>query len=200
MGSIFERQWRGGASAERIIPDVIEEWIPYIRDGGIKVIIGTDAQKHGRVVNFVTGVVIHDPYRLRKIYTCRTQEKFAMEISHKLVTEAMLSLEVAIRVAEVFRHYHDQDDEGFVAPIEVHIDANPKQNARGGFAFDSGPYAESLAEMITSSGFKARLKPHAWAASHLGDHFVKNKHLPSQQKKAIRKSTRTKRVTKRKKK
>jgi predicted RNase H-related nuclease YkuK (DUF458 family) len=51
--------------------------------------------------------------------------------------------------------------------LTVHIDANPVVKHR------SSAYVQELVGLVVGQGFRALIKPEAWAASHCADHIVR---------------------------
>jgi predicted RNase H-related nuclease YkuK (DUF458 family) len=51
--------------------------------------------------------------------------------------------------------------------LAVHIDANPVVRYR------SSAYVQELVGLVVGQGFRAIIKPEAWAASHCADHVVR---------------------------
>jgi hypothetical protein len=155
--SILEKQWR---TLHKVpVEDVLAEVTALNVDGPRPVHIGTDAQKHRNTLDFVTAVVVLDPGHGGRVFYCKTTMKHVHSLQHKLFTETLLSLEIAVALCE-----HIDSDQ-----IQVHVDANTN------LKWDSGKYHQQLAGMVVGHGFKAILKPDAWCASHVADHAVNNK-------------------------
>ena len=148
----------------------------------VMVHVGTDAQKIGKRVDFVTVVCLHDEIARKggQIWYVKTKMDPRMSLQQKLFQEAWLSLEVALAITEFLPRKAEQ--------ITVHLDANPEKNARGDYRWESGKFVQQLAGMIYGQGFKYILKPDAWAASHCADHLVKGKHLPTQKRRRRKKA------------
>ncbi len=156
-GSILEKQWRTLHKAP--VADVCAEIAALNVDGPRPVHIGTDAQKHGKTLDFVTAVVVLNPGKGGRVFYCTTKMKHVHSLQHKLFTETLLSLEIATALCD-----HIEGDQ-----IQVHVDANTN------LVHDSGQYHQQLAGMVVGHGFKAILKPDAWCASHVADHAAKHK-------------------------
>jgi len=168
--SILERQWY------TLHRDRVEDVCATIKDlsaeGPRPVHIGTDAQKHGKSLDFVTAVVVLNPGKGGRVFYCKTKIDYIHSLQHKLFQETFLSLEIATELCE----YIDADQ------IQVHVDANTNLNQ------GSGQYHQQLAGMVVGHGFKAILKPDSWAASHVADHAVNYKNEPSSSRRNRRKN------------
>lgn len=156
-GSILDKQW---LTLHKVpVEDICVSIAGLNADGPRPVHIGTDAQKRGKFLDFVTAVVVLDPGKGGRVFYTKTREKHINSLQHKLFTEVGLSLEIAQALCD-----HIDADQ-----IQVHVDANTN------LKWDSGKYHQQLAGMVVGSGFKAVLKPDAWCASHVADHAVNGK-------------------------
>ena len=128
---------------------------------GIRVVyIGTDSQQDGQRTQFVTVVVVHSPGKGgRAFYSVETVPRIR-SLRERLLKEVWLSVATALEVNPMLAEESE---------LEVHVDANPNTK------FKSSAYVKDLASMVVSQGFKAVLKPEAWAAMHVADHVVKYK-------------------------
>ena len=156
-GSILEKQWLTLHKAP--VEDICVAIADLNSDGPRPVHIGTDAQKHGKFLDFVTAVVVLNPGKGGRVFYTKTREKHINSLQHKLFTEVGLSLEIAQALCE-----HIEAEQ-----IQVHVDANTN------IQWNSGKYHQQLAGMVVGSGFQAVLKPDAWCASHVADHAVNGK-------------------------
>ncbi len=179
-GSILDKQWLTLHKVE--VDDICVSIADLNADGPRPVHIGTDAQKHGKFLDFVTAVVVLDPGKGGRVFYTKTREGHINSLQHKLFTEVGLSLEIAQALCE-----HIDADQ-----IQVHVDANT--NLR----WDSGKYHQQLAGMVVGSGFKAVLKPDAWCASHVADHAVNGKNESSSARRRSKKANKRKRLPARK--
>lgn len=175
-GSILDKKWFTLHKAP--VEDICVSIADLNSEGPRPVHIGTDAQKHGKSLDYVTAVVVLDPGKGGRVFYCKTREKNIDSLQHKLFTEVGLSLEIAQALCE-----HIDGDQ-----IQVHVDANTN------IKWNSGKYHQQLAGMVVGSGFKAVLKPDAWCASHVADHAVNGKNESSsvrrKKKKASKKGRR----------
>ena len=153
------------------VEDIVGEVIDLVGDEDRIVHIGTDAQKHGRFTEFVTAVVVLNPGKGGVAFYAKTKMEHVASLQYKLFTEVSLSLEIALALCE---HIPAE-------AIEIHVDANTNMK------WESAPFHQRLAGMVVGHGFKAVLKPDAWCASHVADHAVNHKNLPSGVRKKRRK-------------
>jgi predicted RNase H-related nuclease YkuK (DUF458 family) len=178
-GSILDKQW---STLHKVpVDDVCAAIAELNAEGPRPVHIGTDAQKHGKFLDFVTAVVVLDPGKGGRVFYCKTRESHINSLQHKLFTEVGLSLEIA----QVLCDYIESDQ------IQVHIDANTN------LKWASGKYHQQLAGMVVGSGFKALLKPDSWCSSHVADHAVNLKNVSSSARRVTRREDKKKSKKKR---
>jgi predicted RNase H-related nuclease YkuK (DUF458 family) len=132
---------------------------------GRTVHIGTDAQKSSKRMEFVTVACVLNPGKGGRVFYTRRFDRKDISLFEKLSTETWLSLDLAIRMHDVFKLAAGREQ------IWVHVDANPDER------YDSSSYVKQLAGMVAGSGFPVLVKPNAWCASHVADYAVKNKHF-----------------------
>ena len=135
-----------------------------VRQGQI-VHIGSDAQKSSRRMEFVTVACVLNPGKGGRVFYTRRFDRKNISLYEKLSTETWLSLDLAIRMNQIFGPTAGREQ------IWVHVDANPDER------YDSSDYVKQLAGMVAGSGFPVLVKPNAWCASHVADYAVKKKHF-----------------------
>lgn len=135
-----------------------------VRQGQI-VHIGSDAQKSSRRMEFVTVACVLNPGKGGRVFYTRRFDRKNISLYEKLSTETWLSLDLAIRMNQIFGLTAGREQ------IWVHVDANPDER------YDSSDYVKQLAGMVAGSGFPVLVKPNAWCASHVADYAVKKKHF-----------------------
>jgi len=120
--------------------------------------IGSDSQEIGDHTDYVTVIAALTPGRGGRVFYRRERERGSQSIAQRLFREAQLSIDVALELARE------------VTPeISVHVDAN--EDAR----HKSSNYVQALAGMVVGYGFRVRLKPESWCASHVADRLVKSR-------------------------
>jgi uncharacterized protein len=139
----------------RAIGDVVEFVRDNAKDGQL-VHVGTDSMQLRRHTRFVTVVAILTPGRGgRAIYTREVRPRIP-SLRERLLREVWLSVELGLRLHPVVP-----------GPLNVHIDANPIARHR------SSAYVQELVGLVVSQGFRAVIKPEAWAASRAADRLVR---------------------------
>ncbi len=157
---LSDRDWQtiSGRKIEDVLKELLELDFGY---GGAKIInIGTDSQAH-RKHEFVTCIAITSPGHGGTVFY--SQERIAKKfgLQEKLFKEAWYSIELALELSPLI----PEDWE-----ITVHLDVNPNVK------FASSKYYKALAGMVIAQGFEVKVKPDAWAASHVSEHLVKHRH------------------------
>jgi len=133
-------------------------------DYPVKVIVGTDSNKCGKLTKFYKFIIALCVYREHKGGTYfykkihEKKEKFCNNNKMRLFEEVTKSLEVANK----FR------DEYGITPI-VHIDASNPELSK---AFSS-TFGDQLVGYAVSSGYIATLKPESFTASHIANKHSK---------------------------
>jgi predicted RNase H-related nuclease YkuK (DUF458 family) len=169
---MLEKTWKTLAGEKVDLRSILESELRAAHaDPGMKaeVIIACDSQQVGKDTEYVTVVVVHRTGLVGgkggRVFFCRERIPRVRELRERLWKEAWRSVELAMELTTT-------PDIGESYPIEVsaiHIDANvdPKHK--------SSKYVEELVGLVMGQGFKAVVKPEAFAASHAADHAVKHK-------------------------
>jgi uncharacterized protein len=138
--------------------ETIKEYINSDDSTTYDISIGTDSQNK----NLTKVVVVVAVHRVGKggifFYDIRNTDKIK-SIRQKIYYETALSLELAAKITMNF------SNNGLVGEIEIHVDIGKK-----------GKTSELITEItgwITSSGFKCKVKPEAYAASCIADKISK---------------------------
>ena len=150
--------WRSLLGREPV--DFVAEVRRLLARGTRALHVGTDSLRRGFHTHYVTAVVLLGPASGGRVFYRRRRTRGAHSLARRLFREVELSLEVACDLGALI------DEE----PV-VHVDAN--QDAR----HRSSRYVRSLTGMVTGYGFRVRVKPDAWCATHVADYVVKRKHL-----------------------
>ena len=119
-------------------------------------IIGTDSQNYSkkRICVFTSVLIAYKLYKGGSVILHRDRVPYIDSIRHRLLLEAMRSLEVA---------WHVDSRVSDKNIIEVHLDINANLKYR------SAQYKSELVGLIASQGFACVIKPHAFAASGIAD-------------------------------
>lgn len=160
---MIEKNWKTLAGEQVDLRSMLES---EMRDfPNAEVIVASDSQQRGKDTEYVTVVVVHRPTKGGRVFFCRERIPRVRELRERLWKEVWRSTELAMELTST-------PDIGTVHPIpvtEVHIDANMDPT------FRSSEYVQELVGLVMGQGFKAVVKPEAWAASHAADHAVKHK-------------------------
>ncbi len=167
--SILDKKWMTLAKAP--VEDILQTVADLDAQSHCVIHIGTDAQKHGKYMDYATAISVLKPGHGGRAFICKTRKPRIDSLQHKLFTEVGLSWEIAVHLCE--RLGGEQ--------IHVHVDANTN------IKWDSAKYHQALAGMVTGYGFKAVLKPDAWCASHVADHAVNGRNNSIHQRRKDRK-------------
>jgi predicted RNase H-related nuclease YkuK (DUF458 family) len=160
---VIEKDWKTLAGEKVDLRVALESELRVVPDS--EVIIACDSQQVGQSTEYVTVVVIHRPTKGGRVFFCRERIPRVRELGERLWKEVWRSTELAMELTST-------PDLGSQYPIHVsaiHIDANvdPKHK--------SSKYVEELVGLVMGQGFRAVVKPEAYAASHAADHVVKHK-------------------------
>lgn len=128
-----------------------------------RVIIACDSQQVGIVTEYVTVVVLHRPTKGGRVFICHERIARVRELRERLWREVWRSAELAMELSS------PTGDQPEIRVDEVHIDVNREPR------YKSSQYVEELVGLVMGQGFKAVVKPEAFAASHIADHVVKHK-------------------------
>lgn len=137
------------------IADVVEFVRDHAHEGQI-VHLGTDSLQLARHTRFVTVVAILTPGRGGRAIWTRATSPRIQSLRERLLREVWLSVELGLRLDPVVP-----------GELHVHIDANPIAQHR------SSAYVQELVGLVVSQGFRAVIKPEAWAASRAADRLVR---------------------------
>lgn len=160
---MIEKKWKTLAGEEVDLRSAIEAELRAYPNA--EVTIASDSQQRGQHTEYVTVVTLIRPGKGGRVLFNRELISRVRELRERLWKETWRSTELAMELTET-------PDIGtrMEIPIDaIHIDANvdPKHK--------SSKYVEELVGLVVGQGFKAVVKPEAWAASHAADHAVKHK-------------------------
>jgi predicted RNase H-related nuclease YkuK (DUF458 family) len=137
------------------IPDILRFVQDASRDGQA-VHIGTDSMQSGRHTQFVTVVVILTPNKGGRVAYRRQVLPRIKSLRERLLKEVWESVDLGLQCSPLV-----------AGELTVHIDANPIVKHK------SSAYVQELVGLVVGQGFRALIKPDAWAASHCADHIVR---------------------------
>lgn len=145
--------WR--TITEQPVPD-IHEFVREASRNGQAVHIGTDSLQTGRHTQFVTVVAILTPTKGGRAAYSREVVPRITSLRERLLKETYRSVELGLSMTNLVP-----------GDLSIHIDANPVLRHK------SSQYVQELVGLVVGQGFRALIKPDAWAASHAADHVVR---------------------------
>ncbi len=131
-------------------------------DDFYKLIVGTDSQAGLEEIMFVTAIVIYRVGRGGRFFYHKEIEKVRFGMKQRIFYEVSKSLNVASKLTAYLADEEDYIDK---LKVEIHVDVGEK-----------GPTNTIIKEvvgMVVGSGYKALIKPEAYAASTVADKFTK---------------------------
>ncbi|RFM35417.1 ribonuclease H-like YkuK family protein [Chitinophaga silvisoli] len=156
------RSWRrlNGMEIKSPIEDEIESVLAAETGDGnaLKVCIGTDSQKKGKIVEFATVIVFLRKGKGGFMYILTDTSHRKMSIKERMLAEVGKSIEVAYSLCHLFTKYG--------VDMEVHADINTNP------AFKSNDALKEAMGYITGMGFSFRAKPHAFASTSCANKIV----------------------------
>lgn len=146
-------KWRTLADAK--VPE-IDAFVRAATEAGQEVHVGTDSLQTGRWTQFVTVIAVLTPGKGGRAAYSREVVPRIVSLRERLLKEVWRSVEIALSLSGSAR-----------GEMTVHVDANPEER------YMSSRYVQELVGMVVGQGFRARIKPEAWCASHAADHVVR---------------------------
>jgi len=160
---VIEKKWKTLSGEVIDLRSTIEAELREVPDA--EVTIASDSQQRGQHTEYVTVVTLIRPGKGGRVLFNRELIPRVRELRERLWKETWRSTELAMELTET----PDIGERMRIDIESIHIDANvdPKHK--------SSKYVEELVGLVVGQGFKAVVKPEAWAASHAADHAVKHK-------------------------
>lgn len=109
-------------------------------------------------MTYATCIVLYKKGKGGRVFVATESQPYSNSLKERLMNEAWKSLTVAFDLSNVVPKNVE---------IVIHVDVN--RSAR----YKSGSYSQELVSLITGQGYKVRIKPMAWAAQSVADHFTK---------------------------
>ena len=127
------------------------------------ILVGTDSQRFEKRIDFVTAVVVRTPLKGGRVFYTRVKEPKIFSLRDKLVEEAWMSIQVAHALVPILPQHTG------IAALHADVNTDIKKG-------ESAKFEAEICGMITGMGFQVITKPDAWAAQHVAEHIVKNRH------------------------
>ncbi|MGE5390671.1 MAG: ribonuclease H-like YkuK family protein [Deltaproteobacteria bacterium] len=156
---IFYSPSKGSMELGKVVEDILE----YVKEDisrPYKLLVGSDSNPGAHGTCFVSAIIIHREGKGARYYYSRKTEPRVRSMRQRIFYEASLSLALADRLSEALKEkgVHDM-------PVEIHLDV--------GIHGDTRELVREVTGMIVNSGFDARIKPDACAASKVADKYTK---------------------------
>ncbi len=154
--------WRrlNGQKIEQPILNAVEQTLIRETKAGyrLKVCIGTDSQKRGKVVEFATVIVFLREKKGGFMFISNYKMEKPMKIKERMITEVAKSVEVAYSLCDLLDKYKVE--------LEVHADINTDPN------FQSNVALKEAMGYILGMGFVFKAKPNAFASTSRADKVI----------------------------
>ncbi len=148
---------------ELTLLEVIEDIKAYISEDTsrtYKLIVGSDSHPHYHRTCFVSAIIIHRESKGGRYFYKKHYEPKMKSIRQRIFYEASLSLALADEISTLLKKtLYDE------LPVEVHLDVGTKGETKD--------LVREVTGMIIGSGFQAKIKPDASAASKVADKHTK---------------------------
>lgn len=149
---------KGRMNYKDVVEDIKTVLATYGEDE-FSLIVGTDSQP-GNTVCFVTAIIIYHHGKGGRYYYRKFYKKKLSSINQRIILEASYSLEMANDI------YNSLNKSGFNdVNIEIHLDVGEKGKSKD--------IIGEVVNMVTGSGFMARIKPDSYGASKVADKYTK---------------------------
>jgi len=160
--SIFHSPTKGRLQLAKVIRE-ISDFVSQDSQDKYQLIVGTDSNGDKRA-DFVTAVIVYRVGRGGRYFWKRTNgHKVYHTIRDRIYKEVTLSLETAQDLLAQLKSLLE-DSQGLNCDFQIHIDVG-----------QNGPTREMIKEvvgMVRGNGFKAKIKPASYAASHVADRYT----------------------------
>lgn len=156
---MFHSPSKGRMELDEVVADILE----YVSDDitrTYKLLVGSDSQPGSHGTCFVSAIIIHREGKGARYYYSRMNEPRIRSMRQRIFYEASLSLTLADQLNEALKEKGLKD-----MPVEIHLDV--------GTHGDTRELVREVTGMIVNSGFDARIKPDACAASKVADKYTK---------------------------
>ncbi len=153
-------KWISGTGEAHDFPHIVSCIKDHVHNDG-KLFVGTDSFITGDECVFATAVCLHGANGQKggKYFFKRTRKprkKFS-ELLVRILKEVQDSIDIALYIAERFPS----------ASLEIHLDIGTGQNNK------TSKFVNMLTAYAKSTGFKCKVKPHAWASASVADRHSK---------------------------
>jgi len=155
----FVNPTNGRMDMEKMFDDIMD-FVESDRQSNYKLMVGTDSQP-GKVVCFVTAVIIYREGKGAKYYYRKFFNKKIPSLKQRIFMEATHSIEIA---NILFEKLNDKDKQDL--NIEIHLDIGKNGKTRD--------VIKEVVNMVIGCGFEAQVKPDSYGASKVADKYTKS--------------------------
>lgn len=156
---VFHSPSKGQMELSEVIIDILD----YISEDitrSYKLLVGSDSHPHQQGTCFVSAVIIHRQGKGARYYYNKSMEQKIKSLRQRIFYEASLSLTLADQISHLLKEHGRED-----MKVEIHLDV--------GTHGETKDLIKEVTGMIVNSGFDAKIKPDACAASKVADKFTK---------------------------
>lgn len=156
---IFNSPSKGKMDLEQVVLDILA-YASEDTESTYKLIVGSDSHPADTGTCFVSAIIIHRVGKGARYYYNKQMEQKIKSLRQRIFYEASLSLVLADQLCKCLqKHGHDE------MKVEIHLDI--------GTHGDTKELVKEVTGMIMGSGFAAKIKPDACAASNVADRHTK---------------------------
>lgn len=155
--------FKSPSKGEMRLDEVVTDILAYISEDMTRpynLIVGSDSHPGGQGSCFVSAIIIHRLGKGARYYYNKKTERHINSLRQRIFYEASLSLALADELCLCLKK-HGRDD----MKVEIHLDI--------GTHGESKELIKEITGMVVGSGFNARIKPDACAASKVADKYTR---------------------------
>lgn len=156
---IFISPSKGKMEFEEVVMDILA-YIAEDRSRTYRLTVGSDSHYREREICFVSAIIIHRLGKGARYFYKKTINKTPQSLQQRIFYEASLSLNLADRIENRLK----QNGQGDMK-VEIHLDIGTNGETK--------ELVKVVTGMIIGSGFDAKIKPDASAASTVADRYTK---------------------------
>ncbi len=160
--SIFHSPTKGRLQLTKVVRE-ISDFVSQDSQDKYQLVVGTDSNGDKRA-DFVTAVIVYRVGHGGRYFWKKTNgHKIYHTLRDRIYNEVTLSLETAQDLLAQMKSSMKVNQE-FNYDFQIHIDVG-----------QNGPTREMIKEvvgMVRGNGFKAKIKPASYAASHVADRYI----------------------------
>lgn len=163
---MFQSETHGVVTLEQVLMH-LKTFLEEQPDASYSLVIGTDshekilADSKKRTIRLVTAVVVHRKGWGGKYFWRSKTRSSIYTLRDKIYAETMESLHFATMFVPMLEKHLDLEGKTANYNLEIHVDVGPRGETR--------TMIKEIVGMVTGSGFVARTKPDAFAASYIAD-------------------------------